>query len=256
MKYYALFFLVAGAFACATSTPLSPPLSTASQSEAKAPARSYESLVKIARLYCDSGKPKKAIKPLNQAIEMQPQRPDAYGVLGYSLAMQKKLKQSAQAYEKARSLGSQQRRLFQELSSVYDVQKEYQKAAKVYRDWIELNPDDTEMKHELSLSLLLINEFQESILLLQEITAKEDASQQARVDLAYAYARSGDHARALPLVRKLFVRGLPYGLLVEFLQTYEKPKSALIFFDEFARKPLDQKLQKLRKHLVKLTKGR
>jgi len=252
MKSELLSIIIIGTLGCASTSPSQPPPSNATPTAAKAPVRSYESLVKIGRTYCDSGKAAKALKPLKQAIAQAPQRPEAYVVLGYSFAAQKKLNESTAAYEKARILGSKERRLFQELSSVYDVQEKYAAAIGIYRAWLKISPTDSEMRHDLSLSLLLAGQIPEAIELLQKVIAESDKPSQAQADLAYAYARSGQHAKAIVLLHKLYPKGLPYGLLIEFIQTYESPKQALDFFNRFAVKPLDKNHHKIRSHLLGL----
>ena len=252
MNLKRLLICLISTLACAPTSQGPQPSSSPSSAQAKAPKRSYESLIKIGRAYCDAGKPQKAEKPLAQAIAQEPARPEAHGVLGYALAMQNNLKQSAAAYERARALGADERKIFQELSSVYDVQKEYNKAIQVYRDWLDSHPSDTEMKHELSLTLLLTDQLSEAIQLLTEVVEQSEMPSQAKTDLAYAYARSGQHDEAKSILTALFPKGLPYNLLIEFVQTFEKPKVALRFFDRFSIKPLDTKHQKIRTHLVGL----
>jgi tetratricopeptide (TPR) repeat protein len=220
-----------------------------------APAqRSYESLVKIARTYCDAGKADKALKPLKQAIAQSPKRPEAYGVLGYAHAMQRQLTQSAEAYENARQRGSRERRVFMELSSVYDVQKKYSEAIGVYRDFLKHFPKDHEMRHELGLSLILTDQVPEAIAELTTVVTQAPTQAAPRRDLAYAFARAGHHDKAAPHLQKLFPKSMEFGLLLEFVQTYSSPKEALIFFDRYAQKPLDERHQKIRAHLLGLTR--
>ena len=253
MKSELLSVIFIGGLGCASVPPSNAPSSSASPAQSKAPKHSYDSLVEIGRTYCDSGKAANALKPLKRAIAQHPNRPEAYVVLGYSFAAQKQLAQSTQAYEKARFLGSKERRLFQELSSVYDVQEKYTDAIAVYRAWLKITPEDTEMQHELSLSLLLTGQTAEAIQLLKKVIAVVQKPNQARGDLAYAYARSGQHTKAVPLLKGLYPNGLSYSLLIEFVQTFENPEAALAFFDQFAVHPLDKNHKKIRAHLVGLT---
>jgi len=244
--------LLIALFSLGASPSCTAPLVTAPLA---APAqRSYESLVKIGRTYCEAGKADKALKPLKQAIAQSPERPEAYGALGYAYAMQRNLVESAKAYESARQRGSRARRVFMELSSVYDVQKKYDKAIGVYRDFLKHFPKDYEMRHELGLSLILTDQLSEAIGELTTVVNQNPTEAAPRRDLAYAFARAGHHDKAAPHLQKLFPKSMEFGLLMEFVQTYSSPKKALAFFDRYAKKPLDERHQKIRAHLKGLTK--
>ena len=65
----------------------------------------------------------------------------------------------------------------------------------------------------------------------------------------YAFARAGHHDKAAPHLQALFPKSMQFELLLEFVQTYSSPKEAPVFFDRYAREPLDKRHQKIRDHL-------
>lgn len=213
---------------------------------------SYDTLVSVGRTYCDRGESEKAHSPLNQAIKREPARPEAYVVLGFVYAVKGDYPASITAYEKARSRGTTERRLFVELATLYDVEKKYPQAVAVYRDYLAKNPADWDLRHELGLTLILSERFPEAITELKAVHKKFPKKIVPKRDLAYAYARSGEHPLARPLLEQAFPTTMPLKVLVDFVQTYSDPKAALHFFNRYAALPLDPAHERIKAHLQKL----
>lgn len=156
----------------------------------------YGQRVMAVRSYLDAGSPKRAAEVARTAIEQKPQRPEAHQLLGRALALQQQLAASARHYEAARARGADNRRLVVELGSVYDVTKAYSKAISLYREWLGKTPDDTPIRHQLGLTLLLTGNTETALAELERSHRDAPQKLQFAQDLAYAYLAAGQPAAA------------------------------------------------------------
>jgi tetratricopeptide (TPR) repeat protein len=195
----------------------------------------YERALSTARSYIELGRIERALDLAEAAARRSPERPEAYIVWGRALASQNQLAPSAEKYERARALGSRDRQLFVELSSVYDVSRAYDKAIAVYRDWLEKSPDDAEMQQQLGLSLLLSGRAKEAVPSLRRACALEPDDLQVRQDLGYALLRSHDLAGASSELEKVLAkepnRAEALRLLAETRAAQGRLRDALSFAD-------------------------
>ena len=109
-------------------------------------------------------------------------------------------------YEAARSRKSRDRRLFVELSSVYDVLERYDEALATYDDWLREAPDDAEMLHEKGLTLLLLERFDEAAAALARVTVLLPDDLQTQEDLGYAHLRGKRLADADAALTRVLAR--------------------------------------------------
>lgn len=149
----------------------------------------YDRLVANARAYVEMGRIERAVDLAMAAASNAPERPEAYIVWGRALASQDNSREAVEKYERARALGSRDRELFVELSSLYDVLRSYAKAIAVYRDWLDKTPDDAEMHHELGLTCMLAEHFDEAVVSLHRAVVLQPDDLQMRQDLGYALLR-------------------------------------------------------------------
>ncbi len=181
-------YLVSATAASCASTPSAPP--PGPSSDAAPP--SYERLVAAAREQAERGRSERALELVERAVVAGPERPEAYLVYGLALAQTGKLDESAAKYEMARKRGSRSRRLYVELASVYDVAQRYQDAVRVYRDYLDMRPNDAEMRQELGLTLLLLKQFDRAVAeLTTALAAADPANTQIKLDLGYALLQAG-----------------------------------------------------------------
>jgi tetratricopeptide (TPR) repeat protein len=166
----------------------------------------YDRLVTSAASFVQIGRLERACDMARAAAQMAPERPEAYVVWGRALASANDLDHATEQFERARQLGSRDRELYLELSSIYDVTRAYDKAIGVYRDWLGTNPGDAEMHQELGLTHLLIEHFAEAAESLRSALALRPDDLQIRQDLGHALLRQGDlTAAATELERVLAV---------------------------------------------------
>ncbi len=227
--------LLGGAAACGSSSG-----SSGAQPQ-PAPAQkgpSYEELVRVARSYVERGNPERAAAVAERAAKEQPERPEAYGAWGFALASDGKLAEAAAKYERALELGSQDRQVYLELSSVYDVAQQYERAVKVYEAWLHGHPDDGEMWQELGLTQLLRDELAPARAALSRAVELRPDDVQARIDLGHVSLRSHDPAAAVRQLEVALQRepGHP-----DAMRLMAQAQAALGHADQ-ARKVLDQLL--------------
>jgi tetratricopeptide (TPR) repeat protein len=160
------------------------------------PAAEYDHRVATAASLVELGRLDRAEELCAEAVKSAPERSEAYVVWGRALASESRLGEAALQYEQARARGSRDRRLFVELTSVYDVAKAYDKSIEVYRDWLAKTPADGEMHQELGLTYLLLERFGEAAASLREAARLLPDDLQVRQDLGYALLRAQDLAGA------------------------------------------------------------
>jgi tetratricopeptide (TPR) repeat protein len=76
------------------------------------------------------------------------------------------------------------------------VSGRYDEAVGVYRAWLEIDPDDAQMRQELGLTLLLRGRFDEAVDELERASRARPDDVQAKQDLGYALVRAGKPKRA------------------------------------------------------------
>ncbi len=144
------------------------------------------------------GQGARARRLLQQAIDLNSVRPEAYGMLGQALAGEGQLEKSARAYENAIAKGSQERQVFLEAASVYDVSKRYSEAMRIYDVYLATHANDAEFLHQKGLTLLLLKQYAEALVVLREAVAV-GTEPSARLDLGYALLRSSAYEEARTL---------------------------------------------------------
>ncbi len=194
MRRVLLLALLGSLVACAGTSE--GPSSSPAAGATKAVPAEYERLTGAALSYLESGKPERAVKPLERAVALAPERPEAHVLWGRALAMVQDLAGSAAHYEKARALGSRDRQLFLELASVYDISQRYDEAIGVYEAWLAQDPHDVEMLAELGLTLLLRQRYPDAAGVLARAVELAPLDLQLRQDWGFALLRVGEIDRA------------------------------------------------------------
>lgn len=218
--------------ACAPNsvrTPTSPridgPLVAAEQESGR-----YGTLLRLASSTRSSGDPAAAVNMYQQAIALEPNRAEAYTLLGGTLIELGAHDQAAEIFQQslsrdgdgvaarlgyARSLIALNRpeaaiphyeavvkstpghlQAHNGLGVAYDLAGQHRAAQKVYRDALAITPDSMLLRNNLGLSLALAGDHQDSIELLRVVADEPGARAQNRQNLALAYGLSGDLASA------------------------------------------------------------
>lgn len=249
LLYIAFLTLVASCATVSTTT------TEAAPSEAGA---SYERLIRAARAHAEAGRVEQATKLAERGVQEQPDKPDAYAILGLTLAQLGKLDEAAAQYELARSHGGKDRRIFVELASVYDVAQKWNEAVGVYLDYLKDHPDDAEMRQELGLTYLLLQKDQEAAHELQIVARAHPENAQVQQDWAYALLRTGEPKTAAEILEKLIAqdpnRTEAIILLARARAAEGKPADAIAHLDRvIAANPSEQRALRMRARLYQVT---
>ncbi len=218
------------------------------------PPADYDRLVRTAQSYIDMGRLERALSLAEQATRSAPERPEAWIVWGRGLASAGQLAPAAEKYEKARSLGSRDRQLFVELTSVYDVAKQYDRSIAVYRDWLAREPRDAEMHQELGLTLLLVGRYPDAAASLRTAAGLRPDDLQIAQDLGYALLRAQDLAGASAQLERVVAadpsRVEALRFLAQARAAQGRAREALDFLDRaLAREPANAPALRVRARL-------
>ena len=214
-------------------------------------------LLKLTTRYAGQGDPTKAARYASLAVKQYPDQPDAWAMLGLTEAQAGQLVECIASYEKSLALGQKRREVFEQLASVYDIQKRYADAARIYRSYLTLEPSDPVMLHQLGLSLLGTGDLPAAI---AHLTRAEKAMQSTGVpedlyvDLGYAHIATDNWPTARGYLAKVFdpakQKPMPLELLVSLLGSMTEPKAALELIDTFGDQPPGPKLSQIRAHVA------
>jgi len=91
-----------------------------------------------------------AVKEFEKAIALNPRYADAYNNLGYLLMTQGRNRECVPHFCKALELQPSFKEVTKRLSSVYYMLGEIDKAAKMYKQWLKLEPDNPIARHHLA----------------------------------------------------------------------------------------------------------
>lgn len=217
--------------ACAPNTvraPLEPTMNAEAQA-ANEQSR-YGTLLRMAQSTRTSGDPAAAVQLYRQAATIEPERPEAYVLLGETLveleayqdaartfeAALGKDKESAAAhrgygralvalrrpesaighYQSATQLDPRDIQAWNGLGVAYDMAGDHASAEAAYRQGLEVAPDSMLLRNNLGLSLALAGRHDESIQMLTSVVADPGARARNRQNLALAYGLKGDLAAA------------------------------------------------------------
>jgi Flp pilus assembly protein TadD len=200
---------------------MDPSLSGAEREESR-----YGTMLRLAASTREAGDPAAAVTIYQQAITLEPSRPDAYVFLGDTLIELQQYDEAAQTYQQAlkrdkgnlaahRGYGSAMLGLNRPEAAIphyqaaldrdpkdvaahnglgvaHDLAGEHEAAQAAYRAGLEAAPDSMLLRNNLGLSLALSGQYQEAIELLRAVADEPGAKAGNRQNLALAYGLSGD----------------------------------------------------------------
>jgi Flp pilus assembly protein TadD len=204
---------------------MDPSLSGVEREESK-----YGTLLRLASSTRAAGDAPAAVNIYQQAITLEPSRPDAYVLLGDTLIELKAYDDAAQAYQQAlkrdggnlaahRGYGRAMLGLNRPEAAIphyqavldrdakdvaahnglgvaLDLAGQHEAAQAAYKAGLEVAPDSMLLRNNLGLSLALAGQYQEAIELLRNVADEPGAKARNRQNLALAYGLSGDLAAA------------------------------------------------------------
>lgn len=186
----------------------------------------YGTLMRMAASTRSAGDPAAAVQLYRQAVEIEPERPEAYVLLGDTLVELGAHDEAARVFEAAlgrdkdslaahkgyaralvalnrpeTAIGHYQAVLsadpndlqaYNGLGVAYDLVGDHEAAQQVYRDGLEVAPDSMLLRNNLGLSLALAGQHDESIRILRSVVDEPGARARNRQNLALAYGLKGD----------------------------------------------------------------
>lgn len=198
--------------------------------------QSYRQLMAGAGSYTNRGDGKRGAELAEKASKIKPDAPEPYALWGRSLAVAGDLVEAAKRYEMALDHGDTRPQTFMELASVYDVSKRYDKALAVYQRYLKITPEDTDARHEMAITLLLLQRFDEAIAEIEHCLKERPGDSQLLTDHGFAYLNKGEPARAEKSLREA-VDKAPKNhpamtFLAQALAAQGRPKEALAYLDK------------------------
>lgn len=217
--------------ACAPNsvrTPLEPVM--AAEAEAVGEQSRYGTLLRMAHSTRSAGDPAAAVQLYRQAVSIEPDRPEAYVLLGETLieleahqdaarALEQALKKDPKSvaanrgygralvalrrpesaighYRAAVELAPEDIQAWNGLGVAYDMAGDHVSAESAYRYGLKVAPDSMLLRNNLGLSLALAGRHDEAIEMLTSVVADPAARARHRQNLALAYGLNGDVAAA------------------------------------------------------------
>ncbi len=173
------------------------------------PPETYAERIAAAEALTDTGAWQRALRLTDALITDAPDRPQAYLARGRALAVADRLDGSAEAYERAYALGERSRRLYAELTSIHDMLRRYDDAERLYREYLGDHRDDTEMRQQLALTLMLRGRPNDAVAELKKLYDPNLASPDMMAiaeDLALAHFQAEHFGETERLVNDIVTR--------------------------------------------------
>ena len=214
-------------------------------------------LLKLSTRYAGKGDSAKASRYASLAVKQYPEQPDAWAILGLTEAQAGKLAEAVASYEKSLALGQKKREVFEQLASVYDIQKRYAEAVRVYESYLELDPSDPVMLHQMGLTLLGTQDYKraiEHLLAAKKALSSSEVPAELYIDLGYAYIITDNWPRARENLGQVFDPGkqnpMPIQLVFNLVSAMTQPSQALELIDTFGEQPPTPQLSKIRSQVA------
>ena len=150
------------------------------------------------------GKLDDALQSADLAVELAPESPDAWWLMGWTRAVRDEFAQAEDAYKRALSLASQSADLHNNLGWIYYAQGKLDEALGAYTEALNQDPDFCLAYIHVGLVLTDKSELEAAAEVLQRaIDGAETSSRKAQAcnALAYCRAHQGDLKEALRLAR-------------------------------------------------------
>ena len=199
---------------------------------AEAPGLDAQVLGQLGGMYAAAGKPDKALRLFNRAIEQEPQRSEHFFAKGLLLANQKQYAEAEDTirsgikvspdsavgyyylgrigveardfdkatthFEQAVTLNPAFEPAYVALGSVYEAKQDRDKAIDIYRRYLQgVNPKNREIRHHLIRLQVSAKQYDEALRELQEILAEDPADLDAQLRMGLVYGEQKNYPKAI-----------------------------------------------------------
>ncbi|MFL6350471.1 MAG: tetratricopeptide repeat protein [Bryobacteraceae bacterium] len=168
--------------------------------------------INLISLYGRVGDTTSAKQHFDAAIKLSPNRPDAWYNYGVLLFSQQQYSEAEEAFHRALSINPNYAEAHNNLGATYERERRMEEAASEFRAAITDRPDYPLARFHLARILVNDQKYEEAIQqLLRALQPEEENTPVYTYALAAAYARSGDHKKALQYYREAHDRAIARG---------------------------------------------
>lgn len=199
---------------------------------AEAPGLDAQMLGQLGGMYAAAGKPDKALRLFNRAIEQEPQRSEHFFAKGLLQANQKQYAEAEETirsgikvspdsavgyyylgrigveardfdkatthFEQAVTLNPAFEPAYVALGSVYEAKQDRDKAIDIYRRYLQgVNPKNREIRHHLIRLQVSAKQYDEALRELQEILAEDPSDLDAQLRMGLVYGEQKNYPKAI-----------------------------------------------------------
>jgi tetratricopeptide (TPR) repeat protein len=182
------------------------------QSVLQSDPKNVQAHINLISLYGRAGDMTAAKQHFDTAIQLSPNRPDAWYNYGVLLFGQQKYDQAEQAFRRALAINPNYAEAHNNLGATYELERRMEEAASEFRAAIADRPNYPLARFHLARILVNENKYEEAIQQLQRALQPEDENTPVYTyALAAAYARSGNREQALHYYREAHDRASAHG---------------------------------------------
>ena len=205
---------------------------------ADTPGLDAQMLGQIGGMYAAAGKPDKALRLFNRAIEQEPQRSEHFFAKGLLLANQKQYVEAEDTirsgikvspdsavgyyylgrigveardfdkatthFEQAVTLNPAFEPAYVALGSVYEAKQDRGKAIDIYRRYLQgVNPKNREIRHHLIRLQVSAKQYDEALRELQEMLAEDPSDLDAQLRMGLVYGEQKNYPKAIQQLNQI-----------------------------------------------------
>ncbi len=152
--------------------------------------------------YAYDGKSEQAIKELQKAIEISPDYPKAYNILGIVYAALGNSEQAIAYFQKAIEISPKYAEACYNLAAVYHALGQYPEAITHYQKVIQGDPNSLEARINIGAAYVSLGQYSQAITHLQKATEIDDKCAGAYYSLGLVYLMSDQYAKSQENLQK------------------------------------------------------
>ncbi len=164
-------------------------------------AKADRYLKKAAHAY-SSGQYRQAIDLTQEFLAINPDRADAYNLLGLSFYKIKNYRQSIKNYQEALKINPADTSTHLNLAIVYLSRGQKEKAIDSYRKVLDLEPNSLQAWHGLSRIYVDLEKYEEALACYLRILELDPGNIEIYSDLGWVYAAIGDYQKSISYFKK------------------------------------------------------
>ncbi len=145
---------------------------------------------------------KLSIKAYQKAIEIKPDKHEAYYNMGNAYGELGEYQKAINAYQKAIEIKLDMHEAYNNMGNAYNELKEYQKAINACQKAIEIKPDNHEAYYNMGNAYNKLKEYQKAINAYQKTIEIKPDKHEAYYNMGNAYGKLGEYQKAINAYKK------------------------------------------------------